>query len=349
MTKSINFAARLVEVHNMRNFFKRHTIKTVIAPEYETNRDMLEFVDKIQERFNGEGELIFHGRNTLKRFELKNDDIIVKKFAKPNFINSIVYAAFRKSKAERSYINSREIIERGFRSPTPIAYIEEYKYGKLSDSYYICEYLKKSNSMRPYLDGIEKNDALLMAFSRYTAELHCEGILHKDYSPGNILWEYDENSNAYAFYLVDTNRMKFVEYNDKKYLKNLSRLSFSSQVSTFIAKEYVAYMRTVKHMPMTSKTVETINEYADCFFLRKTYKYALRNILKQPFLLRIKGLWDTGRFFICKNLKLCKKLSKRIADTLFSVENNIYIRYIYQYDTRKVLIRRCNYGEISKK
>ena len=100
---------------------------------------------------------------------------------------------------------------------------------------------------------------------------------------------------------------------------------------------------------MTSKTVETINEYADCFFLRKTYKYALRNILKQPFLLRIKGLWDTGRLFICKNLKLCKKLSKRIADTLFSVENNIYIRYIYQYDTRKVLIRRCNYGEISKK
>lgn len=332
----------------MRIFFQRHTIKTIIAPAYNTNGIISEFVNKLPGIFDQEGELIFHGRNTLKRFKLDNYDIIVKKFAIPDFINSVVYGTFRKSKAERSFINSCEIIRRGFNSPAPIAYIEEYRYGKLTDSYYICEYMEGFNSMRPYLDGIEKNDALLTAFSQYTAELHCAGIFHKDYSPGNILWNYDENSDKYAFYLVDTNRMKFIEY-DKRYLKNLSRLSFSFDVSTFIAKEYVAYMRTEKHMPMTNKTVEKINEYADRFFLRKAYKYALRNILKQPFPLSVRGLWDTGCFFICKNLKLCKKLSKSVADNLFSIENNIYIRYIYEHDTRKVLVRKYNYGEMSKK
>ena len=300
----------------MRIFFQRHTIKTIIAPAYNTNGIISEFVNKLPGIFDQEGELIFHGRNTLKRFKLDNYDIIVKKFAIPDFINSVVYGTFRKSKAERSFINSREIIRRGFNSPAPIAYIEEYKYGKLTDSYYICEYMEGFNSMRPYLDGIEKNDVLLTAFSQYTAELHCAGIFHKDYSPGNILWNYDENSDKYAFYLVDTNRMKFIEY-DKRYLKNLSRLSFSFDVSTFIAKEYVAYMRTEKHMPMTNKTVEKINEYADRFFLRKAYKYALRNILEQPFPLSVRGLWDISRFFICKNLKLCKKLSKSVTDNFF--------------------------------
>ncbi len=332
----------------MHNFFRRHTVKTIIAPAYNMNRTVSEFVNAIPKLFDRHGDIVYQGRNTLKRFTLDDGDIIVKKFAIPNFINSIVYATFRKSKAERSYENSLEIIRRGFHSPTPIAYIEEFRYGKLRNSYFLCAYLEKHNTMRLYLDGVEKNDALLTAFSQYTAELHCAGIFHKDYSPGNILWKYNVDSGRYEFYIVDTNRMEFIEYG-KRYLKNLSRLSFSPHVSTFIAKEYVSYMQRTKQMPMTDKTVEKINEYADRFFLGKAYKYALRNILKQPFPISIKGLWDIGLFFICKNLTLCKKLSRIVANHLFSIENNIYIRYIYEYDTRKVLVRRCKYGEKDKK
>ena len=230
----------------MRIFFQRHTIKTIIAPAYNTNGIISEFVNKLPGIFDQEGELIFHGRNTLKRFKLDNYDIIVKKFAIPDFINSVVYGTFRKSKAERSFINSCEIIRRGFNSPAPIAYIEEYKYGKLTDSYYICEYMEGFNSMRPYLDGIEKNDALLAAFSQYTAELHCAGIFHKDYSPH--ICGITMNSDKYAFYLVDTNRMKFIEY-DKRYLKNLSRLSFSLMCLRLLQRIRCLYANG-KHMPI---------------------------------------------------------------------------------------------------
>lgn len=332
----------------MHNFFQRHTTKTVIAPPYTTNRTVSEFVNNIPKLFDQHGDMVYKGRNTLKRFTFDDGDIVVKKFAIPNFINSMVYATFRKSKARRSYENSLEVIRRGFNSPTPIAYIEEFRYGRLRDSYYLCAYLEEYNTMRIYLDGIEKNDALLTAFSQYTAELHCAGIFHKDYSPGNILWKYNVDSGKYEFSVVDTNRMEFIKY-DERYLKNLSRLSYSPHVSAFIAKEYVSYMQSTKQMPMTDKTIEKINEYADRFFLRKAYKYALRNVLKQPFMVSIKGLWDLGRFFICKNLKHCKKLSGIVAHNLFSIENNIYIRYIYEYDTRKVLVRRCNYEEKDKK
>lgn len=68
-------------------------------------------------------------------------------------------------------------------------------------------YAKDYRSIRPYLDGTLQNSALLKAFAKYTSQLHMRGIVHKDYSPGNILWKYNEVSGEYSFYIVDVNKM----------------------------------------------------------------------------------------------------------------------------------------------
>lgn len=49
----------------------------------------------------------------------------------------------------------------------------------------------------------------MTAFAEFTARLHEAGILHLDYSPGNIL--YDKIGEEYHFSLVDINRMHFGE------------------------------------------------------------------------------------------------------------------------------------------
>ena len=54
---------------------------------------------------------------------------------------------------------------------------------------------------------IEECKDVVKAFAQYTARLHEAGILHRDYSPGNIL--FDKIDGEYQFSLVDINRMSF--------------------------------------------------------------------------------------------------------------------------------------------
>ena len=56
---------------------------------------------------------------------------------------------------------------------------------------------------------VEGNEDRLLAFARYTAALHQAGILHLDYSPGNILIHHNE-IDGYSFSLVDVNRMQLL-------------------------------------------------------------------------------------------------------------------------------------------
>ena len=60
----------------------------------------------------------------------------------------------------------------------------------------------------------------MTAFAEFTARLHEAGILHLDYSPGNIL--YDKIGEEYHFSLVDINRMHFGEVDIKKGCANFA-------------------------------------------------------------------------------------------------------------------------------
>ena len=87
--------------------------------------------------------------------------------------------------------------------------IEQFQSGLLSHSYYICCY-DGGETVRSLMDGkVEGNEDKLSAFARYTAALHQAGILHLDYSPGNILI-HQNDADEYSFSLVDVNRMQLL-------------------------------------------------------------------------------------------------------------------------------------------
>lgn len=76
------------------------------------------------------------------------------------------------------------------RPPVPIAYIEECKWGLIKYSYFIS--LQSSYRRNFYEFGnADVNDCrdVVIAFARYTARLHESDIMHRDYSPGNILFD----------------------------------------------------------------------------------------------------------------------------------------------------------------
>ncbi len=194
-----------------------------------------DFILNIKAHFNKNNSTIHKARNELKIIAYKDTSTVVKSFKVPNIINKIIYSYFRKSKAKKSYEHSLKI--ETF-TPNPIGYIEFYKYGLLSESYFISEEFVYEFTIRePLLDvHFPNREALFRAFACFTLELHNAGIFHNDYSPGNILIKKENES--YIFKIVDINRMKFLKLSENLRAKNFSKLWADEKVLTIIAKEY---------------------------------------------------------------------------------------------------------------
>ncbi|GHV38655.1 hypothetical protein FACS1894179_02380 [Bacteroidia bacterium] len=179
--------------------------KIVINPKYQ---QLEAFIRELPLIFNESGEITYSARNTIKTFDAEEYKINVKSFKKPIFINQIAYVTIRSSKAERSYDNALKLVEKGFATPDPIAYIELKEFGLLTNSFYLSIHGVFDGMLRELRTGtIESHKELLRQFALYIADLHEKQILHLDFSPGNIL--YKLNDRIYTFYLVDLNRMNF--------------------------------------------------------------------------------------------------------------------------------------------
>lgn len=177
-------------------------------------------------------------RNTIKLFELDGTTLNIKSFRKPNLINKIVYAYFRKSKAERSYTFANRLMERDILTPQPIAYFERSNFIGLQDSYYVSKHLNYDLTYRELVHEPEYPDHenILRQFTAFTWKLHQNNILFKDHSPGNTL--IVKKDSHYDFYLVDLNRMEFRPLSFEERIKNFSRITPKKEMVEIMSDEY---------------------------------------------------------------------------------------------------------------
>lgn len=206
---------------------------------YNINRDyhpnFKNFLLDIREYFKNSNHSIHKARNEIKIIEHDNVKTVVKSFKVPHLLNKIIYTFFRTSKAYKSYEYSLKIAPF---APTPIGYIAFQKFGLIHDAYFISEHFDYDFTIRePLLDeNFEEKENIFKAFAQFTYELHEKGILHLDYSPGNILIK--KETNDYVFKIVDINRMQFKTLSLDERLKNFSMLWAKDQDLTIIAKAY---------------------------------------------------------------------------------------------------------------
>lgn len=213
------------------------------------------------------GDIIYSARNTIYRNSVEGVDLTIKCFKTPSFFNRIVYTYFRESKAKRSYENAVKLTSLSLGTPTPIAYIEIYKSCLIERSFYICSMLDAKDIR--WWDKIENNDILLDHLGDFIAYLHSKGVFHRDFSPGNILYD-----NDYNFYLIDINRMSFDVSSENILMQNFKCLHDSPEETARLAGKYA------RNYPDTDK--ETIIDNA--LVARKKYKS------QQAFKRRIKNL-----------------------------------------------------------
>jgi serine/threonine protein kinase len=205
---------------------------------YEINKHykhLNHFILKIQDHFKKADNSLHKARNEIKVVNHENQAVVVKSFKVPHLLNKIIYTFFRSSKTQKSYEYSLKIAPF---APTPIAYIEFKKFRLLEKSYFVSEHFDYDFTIREPLlnDDFEEKEKVLKAFSQFTYALHEKGILHLDYSPGNILIK--KENGDYTFKVVDINRMKFKTLSLDERLKNFSMLWANDADMKIIATEY---------------------------------------------------------------------------------------------------------------
>lgn len=207
----------------------------VVAPEYP---ELKPLIQGLEHHFDTEGAVIYKARNEIRIIPGPEGEVVVKKFGKIYLANRFVYAWLRQSKARRSYLNGRELLRRDVATPTPIAYTEQFKGGMLHDSMYVYAYYAGEDNMRRVLKepGYPDRDALLRSFARYACSLVEKGVFHKDFSPGNILFEKD--ASGYRFTLIDINRIEFGQVSAEKRTQVFRRLFTDEDTLSILADEY---------------------------------------------------------------------------------------------------------------
>lgn len=146
------------------------------------------------------GTIIHDKRNTIRSY----DGFVSKQFAIPSLWRGIIYGWFCSSKAKRSYDYARRL---SGLTPEPVAYREIRYCGVLRQCWYVC---RESECKYTFNDLIhnksfQNREVILQAIGRFTAELYKRGVLHQDYSGGNILF----NEDGSKIEIIDLNRIKF--------------------------------------------------------------------------------------------------------------------------------------------
>lgn len=214
-----------------------NSLRVTIRPQFEGMRD---FILRLPHVFEAEGEVMQDGRNLIKAFRAPDGTrLVVKRYHKPRGINKLVYSwGIRKPKGLRAYLYPDRLARVGIDTPVPVAYVEERTCcGLIAYSYFVSvmhpyrhRFYEWGNTPSCGYQGIARD------LARFTARLHECGILHLDYSPGNILWE--QVDGEYRFALVDINQLRFGPVGLRAGCRNFARLWGQTEFFRLLAREY---------------------------------------------------------------------------------------------------------------
>lgn len=216
--------------------------RILLNDKYEHLR---EFISSLPERMDSEGEHVYGGRrNLIKKFTTDDGiQLSVKRYKKPNIISNIVYSlGIKKPKGLRAYTYPQILKEKNIETPEAIAYIEDRHCGLLGYSYFIslhCPYTHLLYEIGNAEEGTYEE--LAKALASFAAHMHENGVLHQDFSPGNILWEKTDESNkpsSYSFSIVDINRMVFGPVGMKEGAESFARLWGPKRFISILTREY---------------------------------------------------------------------------------------------------------------
>lgn len=237
-----------------------------INPSYSAFSD---FVETIPSVFDTEGVLLYDARNKVKMFEVREQKVVVKRYRKPLLHQRIDYTFFRQSKARRAYFYGMRLMEMAINTPTPIACVETFRCGLMSESYFVSEYCDDLDAriIREEPDG---HDDLIDAVARFLVDCHEKGFIHGDTNLTNFL--YHPSPSGYVISTIDINRSRFCNHpTPQQCLDSLMRLTHVRPALSRLVSRYAE----IRGWNPQSSTA---------YVLRKLEQFEQRKQLKRVFI-----------------------------------------------------------------
>lgn len=188
-------------------------------------------------RHTGRGHLIYKGRNELRSFPTVKGEVVVKSFCTPHLINRLAYGLLRSSKAERSCLYAAKLRGLGIGSPAPVGYVTVRRGLLFTHSYYasLCSELPWT-----YIDLIKgrvpQPEGFLREIGRVAGRMHEAGIIHRDFSRGNLLLGLRGGQPAVE--IVDLNRLRFHRVDLAEGVAGFCRLPATPAMRRALAEGY---------------------------------------------------------------------------------------------------------------
>lgn len=213
------------------------SMKTVIADRYKKYSD---FINSIPSLFGTNcGEVLKDKRNSVRRLKHDGLTFIAKRYKRVNWIQSIIYTHFRKTKAERAFLFADEFSKRGVNSPRAVAYMEDYERRRFTVGYFVYEESKGKEVFPELVEKEHFDRRLADAVVDYIVFMHSRGVLHGDLNSANFLYTVDADGK-YHFDMIDTNRSHFCDGwpTEKQCMENLKRFTHRRDLYEYVVRGY---------------------------------------------------------------------------------------------------------------
>ncbi len=161
--------------------------------------------------------------------------VCIKEYRYPSAWKRFYYS-FRSSPARRAWVASHGLLAANFRTPHPIAVLEEKRRGILKKSFIVmddisaclpCNRYISEKFHDPYNKAITgKKREFVSCLARSFQQLHDAGIYHHDLKANNIMIR--ELPDSWEFFYLDLDRVSFhKKITIQRKMKNLSQLNAS--------------------------------------------------------------------------------------------------------------------------
>lgn len=244
--------------------------RIILQPEYQAASG---FIARLPEIFEQQGEMIYSGRNVVKRFHTDYGVWIVKRYRKPNIFQRLAYTFWRKSKAERAFLYAEKLLSAGIDTPAGIGYIECREHGLFRNGYFISAECTDAPLFPILIEKADFDKKLATALAEFFVRMHRAGFLHGDPNLRNILYHTDRQGKPH-FSVIDTNRSLFTSNpTPAECLDNLKRISHRRDLLQYIVREYA----TLRGWDPAQSVCQVTNAL-DKFEKRKEFKHSFQRV-----------------------------------------------------------------------
>lgn len=204
-----------------------------------TSPSLVSFIRNLSVEYNSGGEILYDGRNQVKRFVIEEIPVIVKRYKRPNLIQSISYTFFKPNKAERAYDYALRLESLGIDTPRALGCHTVCRWGLVREYYFVSAEDRRPSCAALRDKHLPYRTSLVEALAAFFVRMHGAGFLHGDTNLTNFLYQRNTEDDTFSFSTIDLNRSKFIEHPTRQEcLLNFVRLSHDREILSLIVRAY---------------------------------------------------------------------------------------------------------------